>query len=256
MTFGLFLIQLSLKFRCHFVVSVLSFFQRPPYLMNISECIQVFMLIHWLFSLPVWLFKRWLKHYYFSLSLFIYSLVFLLFFELLIYCIDKILLHFYTSWNFRNLISWLIAHIIFINIRVIFFRVSSAVLTHVFAKRLLLRLRFRFTCLGCSCFFRLKHRRLDWLAISRCFTWCFWTSSIWVHAWRLTRFIFAIFLCLSLQQVKFLIFSFNISCFFNQFLFFCFSCKFFSFLLLSLPIIFVLNKSSWVWNIFTRRSIR
>jgi len=51
-TFSLLFIKLGLKLRGHFVVTILSFFQIDSNLMNISESVEIFMLVH----LNVWLF--------------------------------------------------------------------------------------------------------------------------------------------------------------------------------------------------------
>ena len=57
-TFCLLLIELGLKFRSHFVVSILGLFQIDSDLMNISKSVKIFVLVHlniWLFLI---LFKR------------------------------------------------------------------------------------------------------------------------------------------------------------------------------------------------------
>ena len=57
MAFRLLFVKFSLKFACHFVITILSFLEVDTYLMHISKRVEVLVLIH----LDIWLFIILLK---------------------------------------------------------------------------------------------------------------------------------------------------------------------------------------------------
>ena len=104
-TFSLFFIQFSLKFRSHFVVTVLSLFKIDSHLMNIRKSVQVLVLIHLNVRLTAVLLEVGIHHNDLFLQLFILSLELVLLSQFFLNGLDKISFHFVLTWQLFNFVS-------------------------------------------------------------------------------------------------------------------------------------------------------
>lgn len=107
MALGLFFIEFGLQFRSHFVVSVLCFLQVEPHLMDISQSIQVLVLIHRDIWLLIILVIVRVHHDNLSLKLFVLFPQRLLLSQFLLDGNDQFSLHFILTWHISNFIHGL-----------------------------------------------------------------------------------------------------------------------------------------------------
>lgn len=93
MALSLLLIKLGLEFRGHLIIPVLSLFEVKTDLMDVSESVKIFVLVHRYIWLLVILLKGWLHDDYLPLQFLILLLQRVLLSQLLFDCKNKFPLH-------------------------------------------------------------------------------------------------------------------------------------------------------------------